>query len=53
VSSSGKLLALMQAPHTLRRGKGCLSINATDQPAEARRIAAVLPAGPAPTMMAS
>jgi hypothetical protein len=43
----------MQAPQTLRRGKACFSINATDHPADASRIAAVLPAGPAPTMMAS
>ena len=43
----------MQAPQTLRRGKGCFSINATDHPAEASKIAAVPPAGPAPTTMAS
>jgi hypothetical protein len=52
-SSSGKLLAAMHSPQTLRRGKSCFSIRATDQPACASRIAAVEPDAPAPMMIAS
>ena len=52
-SSSGRLLAAMHSPQTLRRGKRCFSTSATDQPARASRIAAADPAGPAPTMTAS
>ena len=48
-----RLLAAMQSPHTLRRGKPCFSTSATDQPARASKIAAVDPAGPAPTMTTS
>ena len=51
--SSGRLLAAMHSPHTLRRGKACFSTTATDQPARARSAAAVAPAGPPPTMIAS
>ena len=39
-SSSARLLAAMHSPQTLRRGKRCRSISATDQPARASRIAA-------------
>ena len=52
-SSSGRLLAAMHSPQTLRRGKRCFSTSATDRPARASRIAAVLPAGPAPTTTTS
>ena len=52
-SRSGRLLAAMHSPQTLRRGKRCFSIRATDQPACASRIAAVEPAGPAPTTATS
>jgi hypothetical protein len=39
-SSSGRLLAAMHSPQTLRRGKRCFSTSATDRPARASRIAA-------------
>jgi hypothetical protein len=51
--SSGRLLAAMHSPHTLRRGKACRSTSATDQPARASWMAAADPAGPAPTITAS
>ena len=52
-SSSSRLLAATHSPHTLRRGNAWRSISATDQPARAKRIAALAPAGPAPTMATS
>ena len=52
-SSRGRLLAAMHSPHTLRRGNACFSIRQTDQPALASRMAALAPAGPAPTMRVS
>src|SRR4051812_13278213 len=50
---SGRLVAEMNSPHTLRRGKGVFSTNATDQPRCASNLAAVDPAGPAPITIAS
>src|SRR4051812_48489047 len=52
-SSKGMVAAEIYSPQTLRRGNCVFSIKATRQPASAKRRAAVLPAGPAPTTTAS
>ena len=52
-SNNARLLAAMHSPQTLRRGKRCFSMIATDQPARANNMAADDPAGPAPIITAS
>src|SRR4051794_12828099 len=51
--SSGMLVAEMNSPQTLRRGKLLFSTIATDHPARASKSAAVDPDGPAPMTIAS
>src|SRR5438132_11909103 len=52
-TSSGRLVAERNSPHTLRRGNGTRSTSATDQPARASSSAVVDPAGPPPITTAS
>ena len=53
VSSSRSARVVRPSPQHLSRGNAALSITTTDRPARASRVAAVLPAGPAPTTSTS